>query len=200
MTRKLSANSTRAAVTSLAQACMGDMTHTEQVTLLALQLFDGLETLHGLGNAERDLLEYAALLHDIGWVRGWRGHHKSSLEMIVDNLLLPLDGKTRLIIGSIARYHRKALPSEKHDHFAALELAERTLVCRLAALLRVADGLDRTHECRVRGVRCLIDQEEVLLRCKVVSPAPEEEKAASEKADLFTNVFRKKVVIRMVTD
>jgi len=97
-------------------------------------------------------------------------------------------------------YNRKALPSVKHDHFAALDPAERDLVCRLAALLRVADGLDRTHESRVRGLRCLIDQEEVLIRCKVVGPAPEEEKAAAEKADLFVLVFRKKILVRMVTD
>jgi exopolyphosphatase/guanosine-5'-triphosphate,3'-diphosphate pyrophosphatase len=199
MARRIRADSLRSAVTALAQTCMGDMTHTQQVTMLALQLFDGLGDLHRLGSAERDLLEYAALLHDIGWVRGWRGHHKSSLEMIVDNLLLPLDGKTRLIVGSIARYHRKALPSKKHDHYAALEETEQLLVCKLAGLLRVADGLDRTHENRVRGVRCLIDQDEVLLRCSVNGPAPEEEKAAVEKADLFTQIYRKKVTIRMVT-
>ncbi len=185
------------AVRQMAASYLGDLDHTNQVTFLALRIFDELRALHQLDEPERFLLECGALLHDIGWVQGWKGHHKSSLQMILDNQMLPFDGKEKLLIGSIARYHRKALPSLDHDHYAALEPDERIVVSKLAAILRIADGLDRTHAKAVSDVRCIVSKKQVLFKCTVTHPAPEEEKNAYEKSDLFEQVFKKKIVIRM---
>lgn len=190
-----------AATRQFAQACMGeDMTHTSQVTRLSLSLFDELTDLHGYSDRERLLLECAALLHDIGWVQGWKGHHKSSLQMIQDNQLLPFESKERLIIGSIARYHRKALPSIKHDHYAALDIPSRKLVVRLAAILRIADGLDRTHTEAVKDLHCYTDQKDVVIRCVVSHSAILEEKYATEKSDLFEKAYKKKIVVRILME
>lgn len=186
-------------VRQFAQSCMEDMGHTDQVTHLGLRLFDELKTLHKMGDKERLLLEYAALLHDIGWVQGWKGHHKSSLQMILESQKLPFDSKERLMIGSVARYHRKALPSQDHDHYAALNLADQQTISQLAALLRVADGLDRTHTNAVSDLHCFVDEEEVVIRCVAARSAEHEEKYATEKADLFTLVYKKRVTIRMQT-
>ena len=186
-----------AAVRQLAESYLGDLEHTNQVTYLALRLFDELRSLHNLTEADKYLLECGAMLHDIGWVQGWKSHHKSSLSMILDNQLLPFDGKEKLLIGSIARYHRKALPSLKHDHYAALEPPERKLVSKLAALLRIADGLDRTHSKVVSDLHCIITKKQILIKCTVPRPAPEEEKSAHLKADLFEKIYKRKVVIRM---
>ena len=186
-----------AAVRQMAASYLGDLEHTNQVTMLSLRLFDELLPLHQLEGTERYLLECGALLHDIGWVQGWKGHHKSSLQMILDNQLLPFDGKEKLIIGSIARYHRKALPSLKHDHYSALEADERKIVSKLAALLRIADALDRTHTKAVSDLRCVISKKEVLIKCTVSHPASQEEKNAYDKGDLFEKVYKKKLVIRM---
>jgi exopolyphosphatase/pppGpp-phosphohydrolase len=184
-------------VRQMAASYLGDLGHTDQVTYLALRIFDELKNLHHLNEPERYLLECGALLHDIGWVQGWKNHHKSSLQMIVDNQLLPFDGKEKLLIGSIARYHRKALPSLEHDHYAALEPDERRVVSKLAAILRIADGLDRTHSKAVSDLRCVVTKKEVLIKCMVTHPAPDEEKNAYEKADLFEQEFKRKIVIRM---
>lgn len=184
-------------VRQMAASYLGDLDHTNQVTYLALRIFDELKNLHQLGEPERYYLECGALLHDIGWVQGWKGHHKSSLQMILDNQLLPFSSKEKLIIGSIARYHRKSLPSLEHDHYAALEVDERMIVSKLAAILRIADGLDRTHTKAVNDVRCVVTKKQVLFKCIVTHPAPEEEKNAYEKSDLFEQVFDRKIVIRM---
>jgi len=186
-----------AAVRQLAESYLGDLAHTHQVTYLSLRLFDELQSLHGFSETEKYLLECGALMHDIGWVQGWKGHHKSSLQMILDNQKLPFDGKEKLIIGSIARYHRKALPSLSHDHFAALEPGERKMVSKLAAILRIADGLDRTHTNAVSDLRCIVTKREVIIKCTVSHPAPEEEKNAYIKADLFEKVYKRKIKIRM---
>jgi exopolyphosphatase/guanosine-5'-triphosphate,3'-diphosphate pyrophosphatase len=185
------------AVRQLAESYLGDLEHTNQVTYLALRLFDELQHLHNLTEGDRFLLECGAMLHDIGWVQGWKSHHKSSLSMILDNQFLPFDGKEKLLIGSIARYHRKALPSLKHDHYAALEPAERKLVSKLAGLLRIADALDRTHAKVVSDLHCVVTKKLVVIKCLVSRPAAEEEKNAHLKADLFEKVYKKKVEIRM---
>ena len=91
--------STLTAVIQLAQTCDYDSSHTSQVTRLALRLFDQLQPLHNLGTQERDRLHYAGLLHDIGWIEGWREHHKVALRIILDTPMLPFSNKERLIIG-----------------------------------------------------------------------------------------------------
>ena len=129
-----------------------DPAHNEQVTTLALALFDGLRSLHGYGPTERRLLEIAARLHDIGWSRAVSGkHHKLSRDLILELDIPGLDEQDRLVCALIARYHTKALPdASRHQRFASLDPDRRELVEWLAGMLRVADGLDCTHANNVR--------------------------------------------------
>jgi exopolyphosphatase/pppGpp-phosphohydrolase len=183
------------AVHQLAYNCLEDLGHTNQVTHLALNLFDDLQDLHQLGKRERFLLECGAMLHDIGWVQGQKSHHKNSLQMILDSQVLQFDNKEKLIIGSIARYHRKALPSTSHDHYAVLEQSERVIVDKLAGILRVADGLDYTHGSIVSAIRCEILSKRVQIWCTVSRSAKIEFDRAMTKSDLFEKVFSKKIIL-----
>lgn len=182
-------------VMALARACEVESVHTLHVHHLALRLFDDLAPLHQLGEKERFLLQCAALLHDIGWVEGWRGHHKAGLAIILRTPLLTFPNKERLVIGSVVRYHRRALPQPDHDNFAALKPAEQALVKQLAAVLRIADGLDDQHQRRVEYLGCEVDPEEVVLICKANQSAEEERTAALEKSDLFEQVFERRIAI-----
>jgi exopolyphosphatase/guanosine-5'-triphosphate,3'-diphosphate pyrophosphatase len=163
--------------------------HSLQVARLALQLFDELKPLHGLDERARLFLHLAALLHDIGYQEGHKGHHKSSLRIIRQTPDLPFTEPERLVIGSIARYHRKALPSLNHSHFKMLKPAERDLAARAGALLRIADALDFSHTEAVRKVTCEIDKRMVILNCVLnhadVSIGPRLDK----KKDLFVSLF-----------
>ncbi len=183
------------AVVQLAQTCDYEAGHSHQVTRLALLLFDELEPLHRLGLEQRYWLECAGILHDIGWVEGWHNHHKTSLRIILTTLLLPLNNRERLIIGSIARYHSKALPNLSHDHFAALEPEDRYVVCVLAACLRLADGLDHSHQNRVKDLRCKIKHKKIVVVCEVISMSKEEIAAAQHRSNLMADVFQRPVVI-----
>jgi exopolyphosphatase/guanosine-5'-triphosphate,3'-diphosphate pyrophosphatase len=130
-------------------------------------------------------------------VEGWKGHHKTALRIIQTTQLLPFESKERLIIGSIARYHRKALPSLEHDHFAALEPAEQEIVKTLSAILRTADGLDATHQSRVRDLVVHISKKKIVIQCAIKTlTAIEEETAAIEKSDLMEIVFKRAVFLR----
>jgi exopolyphosphatase/guanosine-5'-triphosphate,3'-diphosphate pyrophosphatase len=134
-------------------------------------------------------------LHDVGWVEGQKGHHKTSLRLILDALALPFDERERRIIGSIARYHRGALPKDEHAHFAALSPVDQYRVTLLAALLRVADGLDRTHRNVVQDLSCRITPQKITVHCDVrMYPIPERD-AALTKGNLLEHLFDRKLVI-----
>lgn len=183
------------AVVALAKTCDYEAGHSYQATRLALLLFDDLEPLHKLGLEQRFWLECAGILHDIGWIEGWHEHHKTSQRIILTTPLLPFSNRERLIIGSIARYHTKALPNIAHDHFASLEPEDRQVVCVLAACLRLADGLDHTHHNRVKDLRCKIKPKKIIVVCEAISMAEEEAIAAQRRSDLMAEVFQRPVLI-----
>lgn len=180
---------------ALARSCGYETEHTHQVTHLALRLFDELQYMHGLGAGERFWLHNAAILHDIGWIQGQKKHHKTALRIILDDPTLLFDDRERLIIGSIARYHRGALPKKKHRHFSSLVPSERKVVRALGAILRVADGLDRTHQSIVKDVSCEIMEDQIIIRCSVSHPSEADRQAALGKGQLFEKVFKRKPII-----
>ncbi len=183
-------------VRQLMRQLENEPSHAKQVTRLALQLFDELKLLHGLKDKEREYLEAASLLHDIGWSEGGRSHHKSSMKLILANDLLGWKEEEKLIIANIARYHRKSLPKEKHSKFAALSHQDKEIVKKLAALLRIADGLDRSHGSYVRKVQCQLgaDRVQVTLFCN--GELVMELYGFEKKRDLFEYAFGLPIVIK----
>ncbi len=133
------------ALRRFADRCRSDRRHVEQVLRLSRQLFDALGKRLGCVAEDWPLLEAAALVHDVGQLVSYRGHHRHSYHLIVHAEALPLTPDERMLVATISRYHRKAPPSKKHEEYARLDKESRARVRRLAALLRVADGLDRGH-------------------------------------------------------
>jgi putative phosphoesterase len=179
----------------LAESCGYEEGHTHQVARLALNLFDELQQLHQLGPQERFLLHNAAILHDIGWIEGQKKHHKTALRLILEDKALLFSERESLIVGSVARYHRAALPKMKHSHFSSLEPTERKMVEVLASILRIADGLDRTHQSIVNSVSCEITMDRIIVRCNVMRPSEADRQAALDKGQLMRKVFKKKLSI-----
>jgi exopolyphosphatase/guanosine-5'-triphosphate,3'-diphosphate pyrophosphatase len=181
------------AVLALARDCDYERQHTHQVTKLALQIFDELAGLHRLGPQDRFWLHCGALLHDIGWLEGAQGHHKTALRLILADPRLPWALREREIVGLLARYHRKALPDERHKYFSGLSPADQYRVSALAGILRVADGLDRSHMSVVRRVACNVCDARIVFTCEATGPAEVEMDAAAKKADLLEQVFERPV-------
>ena len=119
--------------------------HGQRVVRLALQLFDQLEEDLALPKEARDWLEFAAQLHDVGHHIGHKDHQRHSYYLITNGELLGFRRDELQIIGLVARYHRKAAPKEGDEDYSELAKPERRIVRALSALLRVADGLDRSH-------------------------------------------------------
>lgn len=133
--------------------------HTSHVAFLALRLFDQLTALHGLGGDERVILEGAACLHDIGWPasKGGTGHHKHSARIIRKQAWKHLRKDEVELLALVARYHRRAEPCPEHVDFHSLTAERQNTVRRLAAILRVADALDRSHLQYVLDVKVRVD-------------------------------------------
>jgi exopolyphosphatase/guanosine-5'-triphosphate,3'-diphosphate pyrophosphatase len=172
--------------------------HTRHVAHLAVRLFDETIGLHGLGPDERVLLEGAACLHDIGWPVSKRGlqHHKHSARLIRAQTWPQLSPLEVEITAMVARYHRRALPCAEHEDFQRLPRARRETVRRLAALMRLADALDRSHLQQVRDLSVRLGERH--LEVTLVSRVPPEREiaAALKKGDLATEVFAQELAFR----
>lgn len=142
---KLQLNIRRQSVLELGYRCGWDKKHSEQIAALCLQLFDQLQQLHGLDINDRELLEYAALLHNIGTFISISSHHKHSQYIIFNGELRGFAPAEISIIANVARYHRKSPPSEKHEAYSQLKPKQRRVVDVLSGILRIANGLDRGH-------------------------------------------------------
>jgi len=157
--------------------------HSRQVAYLALKLFDELEPLHGLGSKERLLTYCGGLLHDVGWIEGGQGHHKNSMKLIMQTKELPFDDNDKVMLALIARYHRKSLPKPGHKYYGELKEKQKRRVDWGAALVRLADGLDRSHGKVVKNLFCQINGDKVEVRCKVIGDAAEEQWGSDKKSD-----------------
>ena len=142
-------------VVHLAQACDYEKEHADQVARLSLQLFDQLRDLHGLSDEHREYLEAAAILHNVGLFISHAQHHHHSYYIIRNSeYLTGFTDREIELIAQVARYHRKSNPKLKHTEFARLKGDDRQIVRKLAGILRVADGLNRTHASLVRCLWC----------------------------------------------
>jgi exopolyphosphatase/guanosine-5'-triphosphate,3'-diphosphate pyrophosphatase len=172
--------------------------HGAQVQQIAIALFDGLMTPLGLEPGSRDLLSAAALLHDVGYVVGYRQHHKHSYHLIAHGHLDGFTPREREIIALIARYHRRAVPKKKHVEWAKLQREDRRLVRQLSALLRIADALDRRHSRGIREIRCRVQERRVVMDLVCPRDVSVEIHGALEKAKLFEEVFGREIAFRAV--
>jgi exopolyphosphatase/guanosine-5'-triphosphate,3'-diphosphate pyrophosphatase len=138
--------------------------HPKQVARLALQLYDQLEDDLGLPPEAREWLEFAALLHDVGHHIGHKDHQRHSYYLITNGELLGFRRDELEIIGQTARYHRKAAPKDADEDFRALPRGTRRVVRALSAVLRIADGLDRTHYGVVRDITVVRRSDRLILQ------------------------------------
>ena len=179
-------------VIGLVRRCHAPEGHSLHVANLALQLFDQTKRVHHLGDQERTWLEYAAILHDVGYHINPRQHHKHAYYLIKHSDLGGLTAEDIEVVANIARYHRRAVPTVKHEEFHSLPPRLQRTVKILAAFLRIADGLDRTHFSLVQRVQVKLGKL-ITIDVHLTGDAEMELWAATNRADLFEQVFRRRV-------
>lgn len=186
-------------VFELARRSGYDRAHSLHVMRLARELFDQLRGVHELKARDRELLEYAAVLHDVGQSISFSGHHKHSYYLIRNAELQGFDPEEIEIMALLARYHRKGPPRRGNDAYRELSPERRATVRGLAALLRIADALDRSHFQVCTHVGAKVTPREVRLRVVTAGDAEIELWAAARKGDLFEEVFHRRLRVEAET-
>jgi exopolyphosphatase/guanosine-5'-triphosphate,3'-diphosphate pyrophosphatase len=179
-------------VLQLAERSHYEAPHAQQVRRLALTIFDSLAARLELGPGDRHVLADAALLHDIGYHINFEAHHKHSYHLIAHAELPGMTPAERVMVANVARYHRGSPPSREHRAYAGLDRQLRRRIRRLAAILRVADGLDRGHACAVEDVTVELTGAELDIRAIPASDSYDlrlELWGAARKANLLESVL-----------
>lgn len=161
----------RRSVIELGERCRYWPEHAQQVAKLALAIFDQTRSVHGLGDRERDWLEYGALLHDVGVHISYERHHRHSYYLIKNGDLRGFDPQEIEIIALVARYHRQSPPKKSHDGYGDLNGATRKAVKTMAAMVRLAEGLDRSHSLALGGIDLYRRAGEYLARLRATGDA-----------------------------
>ncbi|MEM8807759.1 MAG: Ppx/GppA phosphatase family protein [Cyanobacteria bacterium P01_G01_bin.38] len=166
------------------------------VAALAQQLFEQTQALHQYGDFEQRILEYAALLHDIGQYLSYRGYHKNSRYILERVGLRGIPDEETLLIGHVMRYHRKAQPKTKHKKFKRLSEQQRQMVWVLSGLLRVAVGLERTKNQQVEMISCSIQNKLLEITASGTDDLALEIWAAQEESHVLAKALDRTVQIK----
>jgi exopolyphosphatase/guanosine-5'-triphosphate,3'-diphosphate pyrophosphatase len=188
----------RRSIHQLVERCDDDPAHSIHVARLAVALFDAIPELRALGRSAREYLEAGALLANVGLVVAHSQHHLHAYYVIRNSELAGLTDNEIEVIAQIARYHRKSEPKQSHQPFAALSASDQRLVSSLAAVLRVAIGLDRRHEGRVADVNAVATDSGPLVITATAADGLDiglEVFAAGERSALLERVLERDVSI-----
>lgn len=156
----------RRSVIELAERCGYWPEHAQQVARLALSVFDQTRSVHGLGDREREWLEYAALLHDIGVHISYDRHHRHSYYLIKNGDLRGFTPREIEVMALVTRYHRQGTPKKSHEGYGELGGTLRGTVRVLSAIVRLAEGLDRSHAQALAGIDLFPRGEDYLARLR----------------------------------
>ncbi len=187
-------------VIELAMTYNVDLVHANQVRKIALKIFDELKNIHQLGAQDRNLLEYASILHDIGYNISAKKHHKYSYYIIKNAVLVEFPDEEIEMIANIARYHRKALPKDRHKNFANLPDDKKKIVKILSAILRLSDGLEKTHNALINDLRVFRDgnmDSLIMVLFYLTHPPKNELKVATKRKKVIENLLGIKIQLRM---
>jgi exopolyphosphatase/guanosine-5'-triphosphate,3'-diphosphate pyrophosphatase len=188
----------RRSVVELGERCAWEGNHSRQVAAIAVTLFDYTRRIHGLGDREREWLEFAAYLHDIGNHISYEKHHRHSYYLVKNGDLRGFEPEEIDIIALVTRYHRRATPKKGHPGVEDLTKQQRRVVAILAAFLRLAESLDRSRHGVIRGIQVRDRLGELRIYVQASGDAELEVWAAHRSARALEEALGRKVRIDKV--
>ncbi len=188
----------RRSTIELGERCNYYADHAQQVARLALALFDQTRAIHALTDREREWLEYAALLHDIGAHISFARHHRHSYYLIKNGDLRGFHPDEIEVMALVARYHRRGTPKKTHDEYATLSGSLRRTVRTLASILRVAESLERSHSQVISALELRDEGTDMRLQLHVQEDAELEVWATHRHLQPFERLVGKPVRLEVV--
>ena len=187
-------------VFELLRKCNWHEAHSRHVAKLSLIIFDELKPLLKLTKEDRELLELASYMHDIGYLISHSSHHKHALYLIKNAELKGFRQEEIEIMAHVARYHRRSEPKKSHADFMSLSEDLQTRIKKLAAILRVGDGLDRSHYQNVQDLRVDVFKDEIRLLITTTAEPNLEIWGAQRKAHLLEELTGRKITIERFSE
>ncbi len=181
---------------ALGRKCGFDEEHALQTAWLASELFAQLTREHRLQERFEVILHVAAILYQIGLFINLRSSHKHSMYLIRNSELFGLSKNDLLLVGLVARYHRRSSPQPTHEGYGSLPREERVVVAKLAAILRVAIALDESRTARVRQFRCIRESKRLVIELPGTEDNSMEQLALRQNGSLFEEVYGIPVMLR----
>lgn len=178
-----------AAIERFALNCGVDMDHGRHTARLAGMMLSQLIGKYDLTAEDRPLLEAAARLQDVGYLINYDQHHKHSYHLIVNSRLAGFKPHELEIIANVARYHRGSFPKKSHENFKRLSKSDRSKVRKLAGILRIAGGLDRSNSRQVQGVSLQLCPQLITFNLIAKDNPDVDLWAAERRAELFEEAF-----------
>ena len=166
-----------------------DARHAEQVEKIALQLFDNTRKLHGYSGRERLKLQIAAIAHDFGKYINIKGHNILSQNIILNSDILGLSKSDLHIIANIIRYHANTLPEADDFNYRYLDYESRIMVSKLAAYLKIADALDRSHKQKLANIAAVLNDRTLTIKAEATRDSLLEEWEFENKCNLFKDIY-----------
>jgi exopolyphosphatase / guanosine-5'-triphosphate,3'-diphosphate pyrophosphatase len=173
-----------------------DQKHADAVSKYANAIFHALQREHQLGHRYEIILKVAAQLHDIGTFIGSSSHHKHSRYIIEQSDIFGLGDEERKIAAIVARYHRRAVPRSRHVDYAAYPREKRLIICKLSAILRVADSLDRSHNQGLGEVRIEVQKNQLIIQPGQSGEFTAEKRALAAKGSMLEQIYGLTPVLR----
>jgi exopolyphosphatase/guanosine-5'-triphosphate,3'-diphosphate pyrophosphatase len=177
-----------------------DEKHGRYVAEMCRRLFRELQQEHQLDSRYEVILYIAGLLHDVGYAVSVRSHHKHSMYLINNGDLFGLSKKDVLLAALTARYHRRSSPKPTHEGYATLDWENRTNLVKMAAMLRVADALDRLNTQRIKNIICTREDGRMVISVPGADDLSVEQLALRQKSNLFKEIFGMPILLRNAPD
>ena len=177
-----------------------DEAHGRHVAELCRVLFRTLQKEHQLDSRYEVILYIAGLLHDVGYAVNSRSHHKHSMYLINNGDLFGLSKRDVTLAALTARYHRRSSPNPSHEGYATLDWGNRINLVKMAAMLRVADALDRLNDQRIKNIICSREGSCFVISVPGADDLSVEQLALRQKSALFKEIFGMSVLLRNAPD
>ncbi len=189
-------NQVAQSVRKIGQKFHYDEPHANHVATLACSMFTQLETLHRLEPRFCEILQWGALLHEIGLYISSQSYHKHSLYLIRNSEFFGLRALDVELVGLVARYHRRATPQPNHDGYSSLDRDLRVSVSKLAALLRIAKALDASRSQRINQIECAVTGKQLVIKTDRPMELSLERLELSRSSSMFEDIFGLRVILR----
>jgi len=182
---------------AISKRYMGSRKRSETLATIALTIFDSMKKVHGLRDRERFLLQLATILHDCGKYISMVNLGECSYKIIMSTEMIGLSHREREIVANVVRYnHEEFAYYEGVGMSSTIDAEDYLIIAKLTAILRVANGLDRSHKQKFKDVKTTLKDGKLIIQVDTQEDVTLEKGLFGNRADFFEEVFSIRPVIR----